>query len=445
MVKRHASSAEPYDVLVIGAGPIGLAAAAHALGYGLRPLVVETGSHAGAAVREWGHVRMFSMWRDLVDPIARKQLLEQGWQAPVDSDYPTGRQWVDEYVTPLARQLGDHILFDTRVVGVARQGRDLVIDDGRERTPFVVHVIDQAGNEGVLRANAVVDASGTWMTPKPLGGDGLAAVGERGLADSGRIVYRLPDLSDPSVETRYRGRRVAVAGSGHSALTALVAFAELASRDHTTRISWILRRPAVGNTFGGGVADELPARGALGQRAQAAVDAGMINVVTGLRTEEVRLDGEDLTLIGDNGMKAEPFDEVVALTGFRPDVSWLSEIRLSLDVTLQAPFAVAPLIDPNVHSCGTVSPHGVAELTHAEPGFFQIGMKSYGRAPTFLALTGFEQARSVVAEIAGDHEAAARVDLQLPDTGLCGGSGVFEPVSVPLVVQPADSCCSPAN
>jgi len=176
----------------------------------------------------------------------------------------------------------------------------------------------------------------------------------------------------------------------------------------------------------------------------------MINVVTGLRTEEIRLDGDELTLIGDNGTKAGPFDEIVALTGFRPDVSWLSEIRLSLDVTLQAPFGVAPLIDPNVHACGTVSPHGAAELAHAEPGFFQVGMKSYGRAPTFLALTGFEQARSVVAEIVGDHDAAARVDLQLPDTGVCGGSGVFEPIAepiaLPVVVETAESsCCTPAN
>jgi len=445
MVKGHASPAEPFDVLIIGAGPIGLAAAARALDYGLDPLVVETGPCAGATVREWGHVRMFSMWRDLVDPVARTLLSEQGWREPDASGYPTGREWVDEYLTPLARALDDHIRYDTEVVGVARQGRDLIIDDGRERTPFAVHVTDHTGGERVLRANAVIDASGTWTTPKPLGGDGLAAVGERGLSAAGRIAYRLPDLSDSAVAARYRGRRVAIAGSGHSALTALVAFAELAADDPDTRISWILRRPAVGNTFGGGVADELPARGALGERAQAAVDAGVINVVTGLRTEEVRLDGDELTLIGDNGTKAGPFDEVVALTGFRPDVSWLSEIRLSLDVTLQAPFGVAPLIDPNVHSCGSVSPHGVAELTHAEPDFFQVGMKSYGRAPTFLALTGFEQARSVVAEIVGDHEAAARVELELPDTGLCGGSGVFEPISVPLVVETGESCCSPTT
>ncbi len=46
-------------------------------------------------------------------------------------------------------------------------------------------------------------------------------------------------------------------------------------------------------------------------------------------------------------------------------------------------------------------------------------MKSYGRAPTFLMVTGYEQVRSIVADIAGDKEAAQRVELVLPETGVC--------------------------
>jgi len=129
------------------------------------------------------------------------------------------------------------------------------------------------------------------------------------------------------------------------------------------------------------------------------------------------------------------------LTGFRPDLSMLSEIRLDLDPVLQAPRKVAPLIDPNVHSCGTVYPHGAAELAQPEPGFYIVGMKSYGRAPTFLAMTGYEQVRSVVAELAGDHEAAARVELTLPETGVCGGAGVFDEATAPT----EGGCCAPAG
>ena len=94
-------------------------------------------------------------------------------------------------------------------------------------------------------------------------------------------------------------------------------------------------------------------------------------------------------------------------------------MRLDLDPAVQSPRALAPLIDPNIHSCGTVRPHGAEELKQPEGNLFVIGMKSYGRAPTFLMLTGYEQARSVVAAIAGDWEAARRVELALPETGVC--------------------------
>jgi len=124
-------------------------------------------------------------------------------------------------------------------------------------------------------------------------------------------------------------------------------------------------------------------------------------------------------------------------TGLRPDLDFLREIRLSLDPALECPPELAPLIDPNLHSCGTVRPHGARELAQPDPGFYFAGIKSYGRAPTFLMLTGYEQVRSIVAEIAGDHDAARKVELVLPETGVCSGPG-------PLTSTPAEAaagCC----
>lgn len=73
---------------------------------------------------------------------------------------------------------------------------------------------------------------------------------------------------------------------------------------------------------------------------------------------------------------------LAAATGFRPDLAMLSELQLYLDPDPQAPTAIGPLVDPARHTCGTVAPHGWRELAHAaEPGFFTVGMKSYGRAP----------------------------------------------------------------
>ena len=415
-------------VVVVGAGPIGLAAAAQLLDRGLEPLVLEAGSAAGASVRQWHHVRLFSRWGELVDPAAEKLLAPTGWRSADPDTYPTGAEWAEHYLQPLADALGRRIRFGARVIGVARQGRDRVVDAGRDGEPLTVHVqTTSAGRVGEERitARAVVDASGTWTTPNPLGADGLPALGEPAAAD--RIAYQVPDLTAPAIRARYAGKRVAVAGSGHSALTALVAFAELAEQVPGTHVVWLLRRGQIGDTFGGGDADQLPARGALGHRAAAAVEAGNISTVTGFRTAAVDQEGDGrLVLASVDGRRLDPVDEVVAVTGFRPDLSWLSEVRLDLDPVLQAPRALAPLIDPNVHSCGTVYPHGAAELAQPEPGVFLVGMKSYGRAPTFLAMTGYEQVRSVAAALAGDHEAAARVELVLPETGVCGGAGLFD-------------------
>ncbi|NMN96492.1 NAD(P)-binding domain-containing protein [Antrihabitans stalactiti] len=412
-------------VVVVGAGPIGLAAATQLRERGLTPMVFERGPGAGAAVSQWNHVRVFSRWGELIDPAARRLLETTGWTAPGRNSYPTGKQWTRDYLVPLADALGDVVVFDTEVIGVARRGRDRVVDAGRDTEPLTVHVRRGDGSDARIDARAVIDASGTWGAPNPLGGDGLPALGE--LAASNSISYRVPDLHDPSVRARYAGRHTVIAGSGHSALTAIIALADLGRDAPGTRITWVLRRGDVGATFGGGKSDQLPARGALGERAKKAVDAGLLRVITGFRTATVDSTAHgQLALISDAGQRIDAIDRVVVLTGFRPDLSWLSEIRLGLDPVLQAPTALAPLIDPNIHSCGTVYPHGVTELTHPEPNVYLVGMKSYGRAPTFLAMTGYEQVRSIAAALAGDRASAERVELTLPDTGVCGGAGVFE-------------------
>ncbi|WP_405009814.1 NAD(P)-binding domain-containing protein [Kitasatospora sp. NBC_01539] len=416
--------ADHLPVLVIGAGPIGLAAAAHLVERGISPLVLEAGPTAAAAVREWSHVRLFSSWAELVDPAAEKLLAPTGWTRPDPTAYPTGGDWADHYLQPLADALGHHVRYNARVTGVARAGRDRVVDAGRAEQPFTVHLTTAEGRRERLTVRAVIDASGTWSTPNPLGADGLPALGEDDTA--ARITYQVPDLRNPEVRARYAGKRTAVVGSGASAFTTLASLAELAEDAPGTHAVWILRRGINGTTYGGGQADQLPARGALGLRAKAAVDAGHATALTGFRTTAVESDGEHVVLVADDGRRSDPLDEIITLTGLRPDLSFLSEVRLGLDDRLQAPLALAPLIDPNQHSCGTVHPHGAAELAHPEQDVYLVGMKSYGRAPTFLAMTGYEQVRSVAAHLAGDLEAAARVELTLPETGVCGGAGLFD-------------------
>ncbi|WP_405863851.1 NAD(P)-binding domain-containing protein [Streptomyces sp. NBC_00005] len=434
----NALTTDQLPVVVIGAGPIGLAAASHLVERGIEPLVLEAGPSAGSAVRDWSHVRLFSPWGEVIDPAAEKLLAPTGWVRPDTSVYPTGGDWAKQYLQPLADVLGDKVRYRVTVTGVARAGRDRIVDSGRDEQPFTVHIQTADGREERITARAVIDASGTWTTPSPMGADGLPALGEK--AAVARIAYRVPDLNDPAVRARYAGRRTAVVGSGASAFTALALLADLAKEEEGTHAVWVLRRGIGADTYGGGEADQLPARGALGLRAKAAVEAGHASAITGFRTQAVSHDGDRLVLESEDGHRTDLIDEVIVLTGFRPDLSFLSEVRLGLDERLQAPTDLAPLIDPNVHSCGTVYPHGVNELSHPEQDVYLVGMKSYGRAPTFLAMTGYEQVRSVTAAIAGDQEAAERVELTLPESGVCGGAGLFdEPENAE---QSGGGCCA---
>ena len=436
-------------VAVVGAGPVGLAAAAHLLRKGEIPIVFETGSSVGAAVLQWGHVRLFSPWRYLLDREAVTLLAPGGWQAPDPEGYPTGRDLVERNLIPLANtpQVQPHLHLETRVMAVSRQGIDKQKTSGREQAPFVLRVTSASGVEHYVLARAVIDASGTYHTPNPLGAHGIPARGERALGE--HIFYGIPDVLGTQ-RGRYAGRRVLVVGSGHSAFNALLALAVLAQEHPSTRLLWAIRRADLHQLFGGGEHDALPARGELGQRIRALVESGQVRLVTRVHIQALEQTSEGIVIVGEEE-RLGPVDEIIATTGFRPDLSPLRELRLALDASLESPVALAPLIDPNVHSCGTVPPHGVDELSHPEEHFYIAGMKSYGRAPTFLALTGYEQVRSIVSALTGDWEAARNVELVLPETGVCS-TGAGSSCGVPAghrvagrgdLAEPSASCGPP--
>jgi len=420
-------------VAVIGAGPVGLAAAAHLLARGETPLVLEAGQEVGASIRQWAHVRLFTPWRYAVDGASTALLAAHGWQVPDPEEYPTGGDLVDRYLAPLAAtpELSSHIRLGARVESVGRLGFDKMKTTDREKAPFVLRIRRADGREEEVLARAVIDASGTWSTPNPLGAGGLPALGEKALRE--RIVYGIPDALGAQ-RGRYAGRTVLVVGSGHSAFNAILDLVTLAEEAPGTAIVWAIRRASVGQLFGGGASDQLAARGLLGTRVKKLVEAGTIRLVTSFRALRVFSEGSTLTVEGES-RTLTGIDEIVVATGARPDLSILSELRLDLDPAVESPRALAPLIDPNLHSCGTVRPHGAEELKQPEEGLFIVGMKSYGRAPTFLLLTGYEQVRSVAAALAGDQASAREVHLELPETGVC---------SLSPLLEGAAACCGTA-
>jgi len=421
-------------VAVIGAGPVGLAAAAHLVRYRQPFVVFEAGGEPGSAIRQWGHVATFSPWRYMVDGAARELLQQTRWQAPDDEAVPTGHELVDQFVRPLAEHpsIAPHLRLNSRVVSIGRKDFDKVRTKGRDQQPFEIRL---ASGE-IVEARAVIDASGTWRQPNPAGSGGVAVPGERELAD--RMAYGIPDVTGRDRHD-YASKRVLVVGSGHSAFNVILDLMSLSETAPGTDIVWVMRKENLDTVWGGGSADALSARGELGQRARRAVESGRLRVITPFRIRAIESSGSQLNVRGVIRDEAADVvvDRVIVCTGFRPDLEMLKEVRLSIDPWLECTTALGPLIDPNEHSCGTVRPHGARELAHAEKDFYVVGMKSYGRAPTFLLATGYEQARSVVAMLAGDVAAAERVELVLPETGVCN--------TIPLVGVSAGCCGGPAE
>ena len=129
------------SVAIIGAGPVGLAAAAHLIQRGLTPLLFERGPAVGHALRAWNQVRVFSPWRYNIDEAARTLLEQTDWVPPDPEALPTGGELVRHYLEPLAAHpaLDPHLVLEAEVFSIRREGLDKVTTLGREAAPFVIH------------------------------------------------------------------------------------------------------------------------------------------------------------------------------------------------------------------------------------------------------------------------------------------------------------------
>ena len=423
-------------VAVIGAGPVGLAAAAHLITRGMPVKLYEAGAAVAAHVRAWGHVRLFSPWGFTTDPASTALLRQHGWQAPAADALPTGDDLCSAYLEPLASIPPMRAIIETgaRVHNVSRHGIDKVVSQGRGDYPFALTIHEANGGSRIDLARAVIDASGTWDNPNPASASGTPAIGEITFAD--RIAYGVPDVLGRD-RAAYAGQRVLVIGGGHSAANALLDLALLAEADSRVQVTWAVRSANLARVFGGAAADKLPARARLGQDLRGLVEKGRLTTVMSFAVQRIDRAGDGLLVTeraGPTPRVLGPFDRIVVCTGQRPDLSMTRELRLDLDPWLESARALGPMIDPNLHSCGTVPPHGYKALSHPEPGYFAVGIKSYGRAPTFLMATGYEQVRSVAAHLAGDEAAANDVRLVLPETGVCTANLI--PSN-----EPAAGCC----
>lgn len=424
---------------IIGGGPIGLAAAAHLAQNNIPFILFESGQSVGENILSWQHVQLFSPWKYNIDKAAKELLLATNWVAPNPAALPTGKELVKDYLRPLAAHpaIAESIHLASKVISIGRKGLDKMKTAGRNQRPYFIKV-EEKGQMKYYEAKAVIDATGTWNQPNPIGSGGVTAEGESELSQ--HIFYGIPDVKGQYLE-RYKNKNILVVGSGHSAINALLDLAEVQKTYPNTRLHWVLRKEQIETVYGGKQNDALEARGALGMRIEALVNSGKVSVYTPfhilkLSKKEAGIEVEGT--IHDLPKTIGQIDEIISNTGARPNLDMLREIRVDVDASLEAVFDLAELIDPNLHSCGTVRPHGEKELQHPEKDFYIVGSKSYGRAPTFLMATGYEQVRSVVASLAGDQAAAERVELELPATGVCSSDRSVKTSSCCTTT----SCCS---
>lgn len=417
-------------IVIIGAGPIGLASAAHLVEQKQAFILLEAGREIAHNIRTWGHVTLFSPWQYNINKAARALLDASGWEEPNLDKLPTGHELIDLYLKPLSElvQIKPHIQLNAKVVGISRQLNDKMKTKNRADQSFIIY-IEQENDIRVIEAKAVIDATGTWGNPNPANSTGVWLQNEKALAD--HIEYGIPDIN--TNPKRYANKKVAVIGGGHSAINTLLALAELQKDNPATTLVWLMRKKSVEEAYGGEEKDALAARGALGIRIHELVDTGKIEVVTPFYISQVKKE-ENIHIVGTSNGEQKVltgFDELIVNAGNRPDFTMNIELRLSIDTATESVQALAPLIDPNEHSCGTVRAHGEETLRQPEKNFYIVGAKSYGRAPTFLIATGYEQVRSITAYLSGDEEASKRVELELPETGVCGIN----------LTDPSNSCC----
>jgi thioredoxin reductase len=387
---------------VVGAGPVGLEAAALALEHGLDVHVFERGD-VGSHVLAWGHVRMFTPWRMNVGPASARLLARHGWTAPDPDAHPTGAEFAERLLQPLAAvpELAARVHTHEQVVYIARRGalkHEWPGEARRRDFPFRLLVRNAGGHESVLHAFRVIDASGTYGCPNPAGSGGIPARGEPYLAP--QMSYRCDDVVGLRRE-RHAGRRTLVIGGGATAATTATALAALADEAPGTTAVWAMRQ-AAGPLAGELDPDPLPQRAMLFAAARRLREGGhaAVSCVPGVEVDGFEFNSAThryrVALTGAAGTRVEEVDEVVVNTGYGPDNSLYRELQVHECHAWRGPGILSAALMAAGEG-GDGAPASVSGLlAHPEPDFWILGAKSFGRHSGFLLATGYAQVAEVV-------------------------------------------------
>jgi len=411
---------------VIGAGGIGIEVALQALERGLTVEVFEKGPTCAGVIEDWHFVQLFSTWSLNATPLGLNVLSKAGFALPDESVYPTGREFIDTYLSPLAAEIEKHsncrgFRYNTTVISVGRGallkgesigGGDLKMPHNkplcaqkRQETPFRLLLQEGAEERFSEEFDIVVDCSGSYgqaVQANWCGLGGVPALGERALRQSGRMFTAIPDVLGAS-RSRFARRRTMIVGAGYSAVTSLKYLTDLAQAEPGTSVVW-LTRSGSSTPFTVIEDDVLPARKQLclfgNLVASQAVDnvtylggtaVSSVKEISGRLRVEVQSEG---------GSCIEEVDEMISCVGFHPDTSLYEELQVHQCYASNGPMKLAATLLGGSGDCLAQVSAGADALKSPEPNFFILGSKSYGRNSAFLLKIGYQQVQEVLGDVA---------------------------------------------
>jgi len=376
-------------IAILGAGPIGLEAALAASEEDYEVQVFERGG-IGQNILEWGHVRMFSTFGMNSSERGRRRL----GKVPDPTALLTGREYVECYLKPLGEHLDVAMHLNTEVISVGRVATlkgERIGEANRDETPLRV-LVRQGNEEWMMLADAVLDCTGVYRTPNYAGDGGMPAAGE--LLCRGCLWRGVPDVAGV-LRPEFEGKSVLVVGNGHSAATMVSDLAPLAGR-----VVWATRRSHCVRRIPN---DPLPGRDGLLGAAEALVRSGRVEHLPehGVLALHQKGDRVEVTFTNLHGKETVEFDRVVSCTGFRPNLEITRELQSQTCWATEGTYKLAAaLLGETAGDCLAIGDQDSETLTHPEPGFFTLGVKSYGRHPDFLIQTGLAQVENVMALLA---------------------------------------------
>jgi len=350
------------QVVIIGAGPIGLAMAARLVESKISFLIIERGISVGANILEWGDVQLFTDWQESVDYRSYQLFKKFDASISLPSQNPTGKELTNDFLIGLSSvpPIKENLVLESTVTKIKYKSASSL---------FEVNYI-QHGSERKIHSDIVIDASGTW--------NNLNTLGDHESKVDPFVYYGIPDKE--MIAKEMNSGTIAVVGNGHSAMNSLMSL----SAHSNAELLWIIRsqEPRMGKSKVGGKSDLLE------ELVSQLLQTSRVKLVNNFSIKSVEVEEGQLNLRKNESSNLIEVDKLIINAGAKPNYSFLDNIELRLDHKYQVAIPLSDRIDPSKHSCDTVS-YTLDDTLLTDIPYYVVGMKSFGKASNFLLSSGY--------------------------------------------------------